>query len=329
MSKETKLSLFSCYQSLLPVEYGGLVKISNEQRLSELRLLLNYFFLPSSAAIIVVGSDGKLERHPQSKTELVVLVTNEDEGLKLSRELTEYFHSIGEDSCFGLSSKDLPEYKIVGSQAFPVSYFLGRKDSVYPDRALNSQLIVGDEELFIKLRQQALEEISDEGHLGKRIREKMKKQLGDYRNARRTGYYRGRMIFNLDSNLQFYNEAEDDMRTGFKTSHLRAVQRQLDLVTSRGIRKRLIVINQETIQNLPTNTEERLYYFAKLGIITGINIDEIAEAYLWFLQRYHEVQEYYKNRKTVVSLEFDRELFDRYNGVISQFVNQPIENLIR
>lgn len=316
-----------CYK-LPPIEYYGAVLVFNKQRLSQLGLSLAYFPLPTSSAIIAVGSDGKLERHPQSKTELVVVVpSNGDKGSRLSKNLSRYLHHIVKDSSFDFPFNGVLEYKVVGNPASPpLSYFLGRESSVYPDRIMNSQLVAGDEGLFTKLRQQVLEEIGDEGPLGKRIRRKMRQQLKDYKRAQWTGYYRQKMIFDLQENLQFYNEANDDMRTGFKMSHLRSVQRKLDILTAASVQRGLLPINPQTVRNLPTNTRDRLDYFSEL---INFNVNELAEAYLWFLQRYHQIQECYKNKRTAVSLEFDRGLFDRYNQVINQFVNQRIEDLIK
>ena len=67
--------------NLSPIEYSGLVASCCQNWRQEIADFLGVL-LPESlrevVAIVAVGSDGKEERHPQSKTELVIICATQN-----------------------------------------------------------------------------------------------------------------------------------------------------------------------------------------------------------------------------------------------------------
>jgi hypothetical protein len=108
------------FQALLdldPEEYYGCVHTINENR----RIILGERFEkmpidPQTDAVIVTGSDGKSERHTQSKTEMTLITTKDtDEG---GQEIADWFRTkyardISEQFDVSPTTR-LPEVKHVG-----------------------------------------------------------------------------------------------------------------------------------------------------------------------------------------------------------------------
>jgi hypothetical protein len=164
-----------CVYDLDPHEYMGCVMMINEEFMSEYRRALSDVGLLPSQAIIVVGSDGKRERHSQSKTEFVLLGTAAEPAFDLQRigmALAEYNKMIV--SVYGRP----PELRLVGGET--LSYVRNNRQIVYPDRILNSSLVVGNPATQTAARHEVMKELTADGPEGKRIREKMEDQLKTY-----------------------------------------------------------------------------------------------------------------------------------------------------
>jgi len=296
-----KLGSF-CY-SLSEDEYWGLLKTitANWQgrirrdltALSCLELLQKNCF-----CFALPGSDGKRERHPQSKTELILLLERKDP-LLMERAKRE----VGEIKREGLGSL---EVKIVGKEGGPLSFYDNQPQHVYPDRVLNSCFLMGDYDLYVEARRQVLEEMKE-----RKVKKKMKDQLRQHKKAIETGFYRGRVVFSEKEGRQYYFESPDpkELRFGFKISFLRAVQRKLDLLTSN------LAENENDLgllaESLPSNTVERISFFAKRGLIPEDFASRLQKAYLWFLENYHCAQEAFlrSGRRQVVAVPFDKDRF--------------------
>src|SRR6266516_6458312 len=68
---------FNPYTDLSPQEYVGLMDAINRNTIADLKGdLVDFPANYASLCFTVTGSDGKLERHPQSRTELVIFYTN-------------------------------------------------------------------------------------------------------------------------------------------------------------------------------------------------------------------------------------------------------------
>ncbi|MBP8591541.1 hypothetical protein KBI33_03735 [Candidatus Shapirobacteria bacterium] len=306
-----------CY-SLEEFEYWGLLETVGENWRDELER--EYAALAGSSelfrdkqyCLILPGSDGKKERHTQSKTEIILLL--EESNFSLEKEIEKKAEAMSREN----STLGFVETKIVGSNETPLSFFEHSPSRVYPDRVLNSHLLAGDRQLYLRARRQVLGEMTD-----KKIKEAMRSQLKQYKKVIRTGEYRNLKVFSKEKGEQYYfeNHETNRIRFGFKVGFLRAVQRKLDLETVRWLES-----GKEGVdflaQNLPTSTMERIDYFAQRGLFDKNFALNLQRAYLWFLKNYHYAQETFSRDKSRVAVvSFDRERFAAGEKVIIAFVN--------
>ncbi len=295
-------------------EYDGLVRkccLNWRNWLKTILLKEESLHLGEADAIIVVGSDGKEERHPQSKTEIVLL----RKGLEKNKR---------ENSSLQIPNS-LPSqilYDEIRLEEVPppiLSYYNNSPKAVYPDLILNSILILGNPKTHLQARIKVIKEMTDDGPIGKRIREELKKQLSSYRTTLSTGFYRGLPVF--ADGWQYYYENEDPkkLQLGFKMGPLRVVQRRLDILTVEAWKKNLL--NDQEIPNLPTNTCDRIDYFCAKGLIKKDFASQLQQAYLWFLREYHRVQEIFKNsdRKKIVGRPYDQTDFEKHKSIVIRF----------
>ena len=175
-----------CYR-LSEDEYWGLLETVTANWQEKIREDLS--FLPclevlrkNGFCFTLPGSDGKGERHPQSKTELVLLLKQRNPPL-----VERVRQEIGEIEREGLGAL---EVKVVGKEESPLSFYNGYSQRVYPDRVLNSRFLMGDYGLYFEARCQVLGEMKE-----RRVKRKMKDQLRQYRKAIEGGVYRGLVIF--------------------------------------------------------------------------------------------------------------------------------------
>lgn len=315
---EKKLNPFT---DLNPFEYQGLLMTINSNYQEELRRSLSPLLKRKLIGICLIlpGSDGKQERHCQSKTEIVILAAEGDSALKirdiLVKLLKERSFSFEGDIYTGL-----PEIKLLlDNQDNYLSYAYGDLNLVYPDRVIHSTLFLGDKILHQRAKLKALEELKDQ-----KIKKKLIEQLRSYRRAIETGFYRHQQIFNGEKGVQYYEENDEFklLRLGFKSAFLRAVQRKLDLLTRKGL-----IFNRELEEKIKnrylsglSNTLERIEFLSALGLIPQEMAIPLIEAYYWFLQRYHEAQDQYKKTRQLVELPFDLEIFNKHQKTILDFL---------
>mgnify|MGYP000855548457 FL=1 len=320
MTKEKKFceSSFCYWFSLSEPEYNGLLKIMAENQRDSFRR--EWETLTSSNeqlwqrkpyCLILPGSDGKGERHPQSKTEIILLL--EEGNFSLEEEIGKKAEAMSREGSISGSV----ETKIAGNKEAPLSFFEHSPSHVYPDRVLNSYLLAGDRQLYLRARQQVLEEMT-----GKKIKEAMRDQLRQYKKVIRTGEYRNLKVFSEEEGEQYYFESHETkrIRFGFKVGFLRAVQRKLDLETVRWLES-----GKEGVdflaQNLPTSTVERIAYFAQRGLFDQNFALNLQKAYLWFLKNYHYAQETFSRDKgRVAVVPFSQERFAVEKEVITNFL---------
>ena len=308
-----------CYHDLYLTEYHGLVKTIAENRRQELQVLFNPLiekFGSKGWSLILVGSDGKQERHPQSKTEVVLLFKKKDHK---ADEMVRELKTLTSQSPDPI---EFTEIKVLEDEQSPLSFYNGQPNQCFPDRVLNASFLLGEDDIFIQSRRQVLSEMSEESELGKKVRKELKEQLTSYKNALISGQYRGQIIF--DENNQYYFETDDwkRARMGFKMGPLRAVQRKLDILTLNAIKQGNLTID-DVAENCPSNTCERIDFLAKKGILDENQVEIIIEAYLWFLREYHRAQELFKDssRQEVISCSFYQEEFKQYRQVLLDFLN--------
>lgn len=284
--------------------------------------------------LCLVGSDGKQERYPQSKTEIVITKRPEQPSLKAA--LTSFLNladrhlETAYDGCFG--EYTIPEYSETQPEV-PLSFQFGDPKKIYPDFLLNSMPLGAnpvDEnfETYTQMRMHVLSEMGDGDKLGKKIRDAIRKQLSSYRQGISTGFYGGQIGF--DNESIYYDEGDllnpsDEPRRknfGVKVPFIRSVQRKLDMITAEFTHENKndpYLIREMALQS-PTNTPNRILFLNELGLIPSEFSIDLKNAYLFFLQRQHECQAKYKKERQPVSIQYNQLAFGEYAKVIKQFV---------
>jgi hypothetical protein len=293
---------------LSPFEYKTYVEEINGRYLSQTRqnlLPLDSFLQENNICAIVVGSDGKGERHAQSKTEIVYIQGQSLGGEISSKKISDLYEELTGRKYSDVFETDvgyLPEKTNLGIDI--LSFVSGDNRRIFPDRVLNSKLVGGASEVHQKARISVLGEIGRPDNLAGLIRRELKRQKKEANKTCQTGVSRKKLCFNQSG--QFYDESENPGSFGFKHGFIRFIQRDLDLRTQSLIIDR--VWSPEKAAELPTSTVGRISFF-------DYNKDT-AEAYLWFLEQYHEVQERYKNRKRLSVVPFDDYNFRQCSEII-------------
>jgi hypothetical protein len=308
------------YSSLDPLEYVGLVKAINDGTQERYSQLLQDIPLPNDACIITVGSDGKHERHAQSQSEFVLIITNPDNGEirdKAMKTILQHQDELHPD----LRPYGSIEVKVIHSP-MPCSYTYNEISRIYPDRYLNSNLIVGNEQTYLQIREKVLSEIADPSDLGRRIREKMKDQLRDYQKTIDSGIFRGITNFDPEHAIQWYNEPAPT-QLGFKSAYIRSVQRKFDIVIAQKIKSEQLEI-PDTARSLPSATIDKFDFFAQREFLSTDVAEKTAEAYAWFLQQYHHIQEHYKNTHQSTTLQSNQSDFTQYSQIIKSFLKTTL-----
>lgn len=180
--------------------------------------------------------------------------------------------------------------------------------------------------MFFKARK-VLQEMSNDDEIGRKIRKAMKSQLKIYRRTIKQGKYRHLTVFEVgpESGWQYYFEGDDWSKNimGFKMGPLRAVQRKLDILTADYLRIGVFTAEDLAV-SLPTNTIERIEFFAQMGQYPLGQAESLGLSYLWFLREYHRVQEKFKNspKYEVVSTKFNSQEFNMNLAIINSFLHQ-------
>lgn len=301
--------------TLPPLEYLGLVETICETTQQSYRRHLARFESCDDIAIIVVGSDGKKERHTQSKTEFVVIEEDEHDQ-DIAEELQRYLRR------YTPLHLDAGPHNHIDTKRLwrddPISFAFDDRHLVYPDRVLNASFIVGNPRVAELARLRVLQEMIGDNRTGKRIRGTIKDQLSEYREAIESGVSRRIPVFSPKDYLQWYDE-KTPIRPGFKPAFLRAVQRKCDLLLIQTLLHRGLSIG-DAVNLYPSETFDKFSFFADMGMIDQDQSENVGFAYTWFLREYHRVQELYKRRRMLVRLPFDPDEFSCFKEVILQFL---------
>ena len=305
---------------LSPREYHGLVETVNQNYHEELKEFLLGAFPEldfTTLCFVVVGSDGRLERHPQSKTEIVIFTRDE---FPLSfKEIKERLRE--SNIHFEFNKKDEMDIKDIRKKDLLFSSVYGNPHLIYPDRIINATLIVGDKNLFKEVRTHVLTEVAT----NKRVWERLRSQFRFHRQVARTGIAQHREVFDRDKNVQFYDETPQNFRVGFKTAHLRAFQRFMLVIVGKMLRNGSKP--EEIALTLPSNPIKQIIWLKEHGVLSNtsekrdfnLELEEIIEAYKWFLREYHKIQETYKRERQPIVLKFDKEEFQQYDRILMKF----------
>lgn len=301
-------------------EYLSSVETANLQFQEELAMAISEYDPMEGGtrrAAVVVGSDGKMERHAQSKHEIVLIADRPyDYGYiaGLQQHLLRHRFHIPFEWGYNvpIESKHL-------DQAAPFSFVEDTRSLVYPDRILNARVVVGDPSIYTEARVRCLVEMAGLHPESKHIQKEIKNQVKGAVKVMKSGFSRDTLQFSEATGEQFYDESVKPGMFGFKTGPMRLAQRKLDLLTA-GLMQHSSPdeIGRYAIE-LPTNTCERLDYFGRIGFINVGLADRVSQAYTWFMLQYHLAQEIYKSSGIMAVVPFDQSQFRMYSQQLLEF----------
>jgi hypothetical protein len=250
-------------------------------------------------AALTTGSDGRLEKGPESLVEIIILQSRNSFEGTLQHQFSQATRSYAGRMVFSLEDLEVKDLSV----DTPLSYFHGSPQRVFPSRMIDSVLLYGCPELHERAMQRLAEEFI--GSEGKRIVEITKDRRREYKVIMRTGVqiFKGSQIvhFGLEDGVSHYEPTQGF--TGFKYGHLRYIQFSLTEDILRYIRS---TRHGEILRDMPNSTQDRILY-AQAERITPLTIGEtedLIDNYAYFLWMLHRQQEQYKARKET-SLAFD------------------------
>ena len=261
----------------------------------------------SRIAIMITGSDGRLEKGPQSRIDLVVLKENMPsiDGIVGSVESITELNS-------GKSIFEDTEIKDLENDS--MSFYKNQRDRTFPGRIIESELLAGNDYLGEKSRMKLYNELV--GPDGKSIKDKTKDKEKEYRKIMLSGKQtrKGEEIehFDMDSGMVFYDP--EDGIFSFKYGPLRFIQLSFisDIVNFSRQKQR-----NDLITGLPPNIEDRFYELENLGLsgLPNNQVVELIDNYKFFLWMYHLSQSKYK-QEGHKEMGFDRqEVKERINSI--------------
>ncbi len=303
---------------LTPDKYAECLAESNKRYLLENRVILepiSDFLDYYDTCAIVVGSDGKKEKGVKVDTEIVFIQSDKSDKKLFPQYLVDEFEKI--------TGNKYQDVFFTGKDSFPkimkinedtLSFVNQDSNMVYPDRVLNSILICGQQMIYDQARQTVAIEMGLTPGLSGKIREGIKNQIREYLKVCQSGISRGQVCFDFEKKCQYFDQKNGNIqRYGFKHGYIRLVQRKLDLKIQTMIRDHQIDV--EKVDNLPTNTFEKIDYLCP-------GQRSIIESYLWFLQNYHDIQKEYEKNKVLVEKKYDGYDFDINSEIILRNVEQ-------
>jgi hypothetical protein len=311
-----------------PLDYIQYVKDLNVKYTEEIQEKLDpiYNFVnENDCCVTLTGSDGKSERHPQSNHEIEFLVHEGVDRVKFIGDIFDRYKqsSMGDFPAEFRGYEKDPTVRVIGVDT--LSYAYNNRDAVYPDRILNSKKILGSDQTYVEARNQLLHEFSLTSEDSKRIHDRVKSQLYDYKKSLKTGVYRDIVVFDVNAGLQIYDESNGGLCFGFKIPVLRTVQRKLDSLTIKYIRDNESRIDLNDLcgtlaTELPSNTCDRFDMFAIYLGIDPKTVESWKYAYAWSQREYHKIQEKYKSKRTTVRTKFDKDEFENSRKIIGNFL---------
>lgn len=253
----------------------------------------------SDFAVFTTGSDGRLEKGPQSKVEIVVSGRKnyENEARVVENEIKRRLGDVLDPDI---------EHKTLG-----VLYIAGYNSSLsfpFPTRVLDLRLLYGDK----SVRPDALEQLRYELTLqeGSRIIDGMNAKRRESRKVCETGTNKVKgaefVHFDLGEGVSHYDEKKKSpSRLSFKTGPLRLVQYGLATEILRKVRDGEFSL--DFLEDFPTPISERLYFLETEGKtkLSHSEIETLAESYDYFIWQYHLSQEYFREHGQT-RVDFDK-----------------------
>jgi len=292
-------------------EFAGAVICGNEQLQKELKEELEGFLnlrVPgweNNCALLVCGSDGRLEKGFGSRLALVAVVKDAPRAIfEVVKEVTRSF------------SLEEVEIKRLGGTV-PLSYYQGNPERVWPDKILDARFLIGNLRWAWEAKQTIVEEMKERRIIG-RLRGARK----GFAKATRTGTYRRGKIFSLERGEAYYwgDRGNGSFCFGVKMGPLRLVQVAVNRFLGRRFQQQRELL--PWFLELPTNTAEKIEFLAQKGWLNfqeaQVSLAEIQQAYWWFLRLYHRQQyNYLRNGQSITP--FERGEFEKWRRIILAF----------
>jgi|GEM_PF-5212981 len=279
------------YIDLSPHKYSQLLENINSVRRDDLTNLLQQIMdtPPKDLCAVVVGSDGKQERHAQSRTEMVFI--SQEHYPHIQQVLRELLAPYQGSHHLEFDYHGLPGYWWMGQES-PFAYQYQLPDKIYPGFILNSIPIFGFNDTFYAMRKRVFQELCGPIPIARKINHAMRKQLKEHRRTIKTGKSGTKTYFNQEDGTIFYDDRNHVL--GLKGSFIRGIQRAVGLHVVKLVNDDPSIIT-DLVKSFPSRTIDRIAFLHSVGAIPESMRDTTIEAYNWSLQMHHVIQEMFKN----------------------------------
>lgn len=260
--------------------------------------------------IVTTGSDGRYEKSPLSRIELILL----HQGADNIEEIKTKLKIVGIEN--GLFN-NISETKDLRNE--PSIQYSSYTDRIFPTRPLDSLILTGNDTIARRYKDKIIEDL--EGKEGKRRLSKFDSQRRYHRKLLEEGRKGEEIHFDTDNGLIFYN---GNRIRSTKFTHLRATQFKIAADLCKTLRNsENKEIGYEFLEEFPGPTLERLNFLLHSGVssLSYQEIDDISSAYSNSLYWYHLSEEKYKlNSEESISVDIGE--FKETTQILTRFANK-------
>lgn len=277
------------------------------------KMLAETFRYNGEVAFTTTGSDGRREKGPQSRVELLVIKSGDRMVGRAVRRVRDIITDATLRDVFGyFEVKDLEQDNL--------SYFENDPQRVYPSRVIDASFLSGDFKILESARHKIFEEVT--GIEGNRIRNYVSTGRRQSKNTALTGKntFRGRTVvhYDLESGIAYFGQKfEGTAASGsFKYGPLRFVQYAFIENLVRHLQEKK---NPKLLHRLPTNTVERFLFLEseELLNLSRQEVSDVVDSYKYFLWLFHLSQFNFRDIGSAKT-EFDKaEAKERIDSLIS------------
>lgn len=286
---------------------------------------------PEHFAVATSGSDGRFEKGPQSKMEVMLLHNRDFDPSEADIAVNKLI--VARPGTFW----NFNEVKPVGNPASPVSAYRGEIRELYPTRLFDAELLGGNPDVFLEALEQQEDELVTPG-LGAECESAMNQRRRNSLHIMKHGSknFRGRELvhFDLDKGLSFYTNPHltEPGAGSFKFGPLRATQYRLALDLIR-MYQSVHAKGGElpfTLDEMPHNIPRRLFWIEAGGFTSRpkSEIASLADNYCFFMHEYHKSQWNYLKSGNPVTEFNAAEVRARLNDTV-YLLDKPIIELPR
>ena len=243
---------------------------------------------PKKIAVLITGSDGRLEKGYWSKPEPIIIREKRDS--EEAGRIKETLVKIRTRDPFMVAKFEFETKTLLDRDEIFAFAFCQRGRS-YPQRVWDSQVVFGSDEYLERAKDRVVEELKTK--TGQRIKSDIKDKKGEFRKAMISGRQlrKGSTItnYNLETGESFFEDFEGSEARSFKHGPLRFVQFCIvDIIVS-AVREAELEQAKKFLKMLPTPTDEKMEYLYEAGKLRVESrvLEELKESYAYFLLGYH------------------------------------------